>query len=483
MFITISRKQFEELGDDELRRACVKPIAEQIRGKSFAVKSKVLAKLNRQQQALFLYAAWYDHAKQSPMELFCWTAHVLGQRGYWEGVTKAVRFFGDEAMSSILKELQAMLEAHVLQQESTLSEVTFKDLELHDDLREQVEDCYRRFQLEVPGSLHRLARYIRAHTERFIIFLPEGGMDMNDLLSGIPELQDCERLELIHKGYSSDSKYIAYSRDGQPQYLLRTYALEEDTRKRQEFRVLEQLREQAVMCSKPIAVGRLEDYALGYMLLSYIDGGDATDELPLLSLGEQYEIGLQAGAELRKIHQIHAPDDVEPWESRVVAKYRRYREGYEQSGVTIPYEDKLISFIEANLGRMKGRPNILQHDDFHVGNLIVKDKRLSGVIDVNRFDWGDPVHEFLKAGFFSAEVSIPFAVGQIDGYYGDETADDSFWALYSLYIALTILSSVVWILRVRPEELDDMLVRINRVWEDHDGFERLVPKWYSEFRR
>ncbi|MCM3627858.1 phosphotransferase [Paenibacillus glycanilyticus] len=306
---------------------------------------------------------------------------------------------------------------------------------------------------------------------------------MNVLLTGIPELQDCVKLELIDKGYSSDSKYTAYGRDGEPLYLLRTYAPEEDARKREEFRVLEQLREQDVLCSRPIAIGTLEEPSLGYMLLSYIEGGDAADELPRLTGSEQYGIGLRAGAELRKIHQIHAPEGMESWESRVVAKYRRYREGYEQGGAAIAYEDRLFSFIEANLGLLKGRPNILQHDDFHTGNLIVKDGRLSGVIDVNRFDWGDPVHEFLKAGFFSAEVSIPFAVGQIDGYYGAGEPDASFWALYSLYIAMTILSSVVWILRVRPEELDDMLVRINRVWEDHDGFERLVPKWYSEYKR
>ena len=307
---------------------------------------------------------------------------------------------------------------------------------------------------------------------------------MNDLLALIPALQGCcKQLELIPKGYSSDSKYIAYDGQGKASYLLRTYAFEEDARKQQEFRVLEQLQQQGVLCSKPIAMGKLDELGLGYMLLSYVDGGDALDELPLLSNSKQYEIGVQAGAELRKIHQIHAPNDVEPWEARVVAKYRRYREGYEQSGVTIAYEDKLFSFIEANLGLLKGRPNRLQHDDFHIGNLIVKDGRLSGVIDVNRFDWGDPIHEFLKAGFFSAEVSIPFAVGQIDGYYADGKPEDSFWTLYSLCIALTILSSVVWILRVRPEELDDMLERINRVWEDHDGFERLAPRWYTEYRR
>ncbi|EPY06294.1 hypothetical protein PAALTS15_16301 [Paenibacillus alvei TS-15] len=106
---------------------------------------------------------------------------------------------------------------------------------------------------------------------------------------------------------------------------------------------------------------------------------------------------------------------------------------------------------------MRHRPNLFQHDDFHVGNLIIKDNQLSGVIDFNRFDWGDPIHEFLKVGMFSSEVRIPFSIGQIRGYHKDSEPDDLFWRLYSLYLAMD---------------------KIDRVLEDHDYFRLLKPKWY-----
>ncbi|MCZ3365579.1 MULTISPECIES: aminoglycoside phosphotransferase family protein [Methanobacterium] len=39
----------------------------------------------------------------------------------------------------------------------------------------------------------------------------------------------------------------------------------------------------------------------------------------------------------------------------------------------------------------KERPNIFQHDDFHAGNIIINNnKELTGIIDFNRYDWGDP---------------------------------------------------------------------------------------------
>ncbi|MCE7792052.1 aminoglycoside phosphotransferase family protein [Salipaludibacillus sp. CUR1] len=37
---------------------------------------------------------------------------------------------------------------------------------------------------------------------------------------------------------------------------------------------------------------------------------------------------------------------------------------------------------------MKQRPNLFQHDDFHLGNIIVNNKKFAGVIDFNRYDWG-----------------------------------------------------------------------------------------------
>ncbi|QYR22441.1 phosphotransferase [Paenibacillus sp. sptzw28] len=107
----------------------------------------------------------------------------------------------------------------------------------------------------------------------------------------------------------------------------------------------------------------------------------------------------------------------------------------------------LLSIIDENLYLMKDRPNLFQHDDSHIANFIVKDGKLSRIIDFNRHDWGDPIHEFVKVGIFSAAVSVPFSVGQ-----------------------------------VKPEELDTMLMKIHKVMDDHDCFKLIVPKWYSEFQ-
>lgn len=81
---------------------------------------------------------------------------------------------------------------------------------------------------------------------------------------------------------------------------------------------------------------------------------------------------------------------------------------------------------------------------------------------------------------FSSEVSIPFSIGQIRGYHRDAEPNESFWRLYSLYLAMCLISSMVWIIKVKPEETDIMMNKIDRVLEEHEHFRLIKPKWYSE---
>ncbi|MOA51051.1 hypothetical protein D3C78_1741480 [compost metagenome] len=77
-------------------------------------------------------------------------------------------------------------------------------------------------------------------------------------------------------------------------------------------------------------------------------------------------------------------------------------------------------------------------------------------------------------------MSIPFSIGQIRGYHKDSEPDELFWRLYSLYLAMCLISSIVWIIKVKPEETNIMMDKIDRVLEDHEYFRLIKPKWYSE---
>lgn len=50
--------------------------------------------------------------------------------------------------------------------------------------------------------------------------------------------------------------------------------------------------------------------------------------------------------------------------------------------------------MESNRYLLEGRPQTFQHGDYHVGNMIITKSRELGIIDLNRFDYGDPWEEF-----------------------------------------------------------------------------------------
>ncbi|HDX9588950.1 TPA: aminoglycoside phosphotransferase family protein [Bacillus pseudomycoides] len=289
-------------------------------------------------------------------------------------------------------------------------------------------------------------------------------------------LHCANRVERLSKGYSPDEKYVVYSGDGK--FLLRTGSLEGYERKQTEFQILKRMQEYHVKSSKPIKIGILEEMNSCYTIYSFIEGVDVKETLTVLTDQEQYKIGIEAGGQLSRMHLLEAPITIKSWYEQAMQKHYRYLDAYEKSGIKIENDYKVINFIEENKYLLKGRPNRFQHDDFHLQNIIVDNNRYAGVIDFNNFDWGDPIHDFVKVALFQRNESIPFSIGQIQGYF-NHTVPGDFWLIYSIYAGMVIFSSVVWSLRFAPHQLDEMIERLHNILEDHKGFEIVRPLWYE----
>jgi aminoglycoside phosphotransferase (APT) family kinase protein len=293
----------------------------------------------------------------------------------------------------------------------------------------------------------------------------------------LPLLNEAIAIEPIHKGYSTDIKVIVHLQDNK-KLLLRLFDLAVLEQKLLEYDFLKKVEGYGVKCSKTLACGKLADLNQGYMLLTFIEGTDAIEELPKLAEIEQYQIGFETGKELLKMHQFEALAGVSPWYERKTEKHRSLMIEYAELNVPFKQDSKIITFIDNHIELMKYRPNLFLHDDIHVGNIIVKDRQFSGLIDFNRYDWGDPVHDFLKMGMFSKGVSIPFSIGQVKGYHQSREPDELFWKLYALYLAMSLFSSIVWVWKVVPEEKDSLLSKIALILEDQDNFDSFKPTWY-----
>jgi len=291
------------------------------------------------------------------------------------------------------------------------------------------------------------------------------------------------------KGYSLDQKYLLLSRCGK-KYLARITTSDDTsviTSRREQFNLLLKLRNYSLFVPEPYQFQITDHNRTCLMILDYIEGDDGEEAICRLSSEEQYKIGYQAGEELRKLHQLPAPAGTAPWHQAKKLKYERYCAAFADETfktLNIDFDiDAVQQYVYGQLHLMEGIEQTFQHDDYHPANLIIQNGHLNGIIDFNRSDWGDPVHDFYKVAMFTRHISIPFARGQVDGYCcGSVTSD--FWSRYSLYCAMSIIPDLVWSGRYSrqtgSDELEHSINRVQAIIRDHLGFSRIIPKWYRD---
>ena len=123
-----------------------------------------------------------------------------------------------------------------------------------------------------------------------------------------------KRIDPIQKGMSSDKKYYIETTTNE-KLLLRIADISRYDKKETEFEVMQRLAESGVSMPRPIEFGICDNGKSVYTLLTWYDGEEAETVLPKLPETMQYVLGVSAGRILRKIHDIPAPTDLEPWES------------------------------------------------------------------------------------------------------------------------------------------------------------------------
>lgn len=278
----------------------------------------------------------------------------------------------------------------------------------------------------------------------------------------------------VEKGWSGDRKYRAVLEDGTT-VLYRVTPPESYARKREEFAYMRRAEALGVPMCRPLHFGVNSDGV--YSVQSWIDGEDAETAVSCLSAREQYRLGFQAGKILRRLHTIPAPADAEEWELRFSRKLERKIAAYESCPIRYPEGERFLSCIAENRRLLRNRPQVMQHGDYHIGNLMLQNGQIF-VIDFNRFDWGDPYEEFNRI-VWCAQCSPAFAAGQVRGYFGGEPQEE-FWRLLALYIASNTLSSLPWAIPFGQREIDTMLRQAQDVLHWYRGMREPVPLWYTE---
>jgi serine/threonine-protein kinase len=297
-----------------------------------------------------------------------------------------------------------------------------------------------------------------------------GGTEVTD----IPGYATAIKIEPLHKGWSSDKKYVVDTIDGR--LLLRMADIAEYDHKRAEYEMLGRMAELDVPASRPVDFGVCDGGKSVYQLLAWIDGEDAEAALPALTETEQYVLGVRSGEILRKIHSIPAKETQEDWAVRFNRKTDRKMDAYRKCGLRFDGDERLVAYIEQNRALLDSRPQCYQHGDYHVGNMIIGAGNALSIIDWNRPDYGDPWEEFNRI-VWSAQCSPHFATGQLHGYFGGEPPM-AFFQLLAFYIASNTLSSIYWAIPFGQSEVDTMMKQSQDVLSWYDNMRNPVPSWY-----
>lgn len=277
----------------------------------------------------------------------------------------------------------------------------------------------------------------------------------------------------ITKGWSADQKFLAVDEHGQ-KFLLRIALVEKLADKQAEFALLKILFERNLPVQKTVEL--TYDGQSVYQIFEWIEGEDLRQAAPNLSDESLYELGCQAGKQLKVLHQIPIDQTSLDWESYYQAKIDKKTAAYQTASHAYEQGQAMLEFIGRSRHLVGGRPIAYHHGDFHDGNMLVGQDGQLYLLDFDRFDKGDPWEEFNRL-IFTVETSPALARGMLDAYF-EEAIPEEFWQLLALYLTVNSIGALVWAEEVNPDQIPLMKTQAKQLFDWYQGYKEVIPSWY-----
>jgi aminoglycoside phosphotransferase (APT) family kinase protein len=296
-------------------------------------------------------------------------------------------------------------------------------------------------------------------------------MEQRQLLIEKYHYQD---VQYLNKGWSVDQKWIGIK--DQQKHLIRISDISLRSRRKWEFEQITRLYQQGWPVNRPLLFIEEADIVIG--IYSYIEALDLETAIQTLPASMQYDMGYFAGEALSAIHCLPIETDSINQYERMSKKMYKHIDQYLQKDLHFPNDDLVIDYIKNNLHILSDRPLVFQHGDYHIGNMLLVEYQHAAIIDFNRCDIGDPYEEFVRAYFFSRKHSVPFVIGQLDGYFKNGIPDD-FHVLMKLYMADSLLSALTWSTQFSIGQTEELKKYVLMIMDDYDQFQKDIPTWLN----
>lgn len=296
-------------------------------------------------------------------------------------------------------------------------------------------------------------------------------------LLDIPYYDTWTCIRKINEGWSKDLKFYIEDNMGK-RFLLRLSHISQYEKKVKEFEIIKKINSLDFIMSKAIEIGVCNSRNNVYILLNWVNGTSLITAITDVTEKEQYNLGLEAGRILKQIHSIKVHEkDISKVDNKEIILNRI--KTYENCSNRVENDEIAIDFVKNNINKVHNTPSVYLHGDFHVGNLLLTEERKLGVIDFNRWKCSDRYEEFYKTQSFDRNVSVPFSIGKIHGYF-DFNPLEEFWEALAVYVAYSSLHSIAWAEKFGEDEVRFMTKCCATTFEDYKYFKEIKPSWYLD---
>lgn len=288
----------------------------------------------------------------------------------------------------------------------------------------------------------------------------------------------------IHKfteltsGWSNDYKLHLYTNQGDFLLRISEYSNKQETIKKYEYS--KTLYNDKIKMSKSLCIDSL-DHKYILWLLSWIPGNELRQVIDTFSYSEQYCIGYKAGSNLKILHENQSEIKNISWSSLYGEKIKKKIDRYLRCGDKYDNDEVVLDYIYNHINLLDDRPIIIQHGDYHDGNIVINLNKQIGIIDYNRIDIGDPWQEFDKT-IWSLKYSLGFTQGIVDGYF-DNNIPEKFFQLLALYVSVLQISNLPWAIKYNQRnQVQICKEQTKKLIFWYDNYNTVIPKWFMEGR-
>lgn len=277
-------------------------------------------------------------------------------------------------------------------------------------------------------------------------------------------------------GWSTEEKLYIKDEYGR-EFLVRVSPYSELDKWKYNFCLSQNFYKENICMAKPLIFTTVSDKYI-ITILTWIEGEELRDNFQLFTYSQHYNLGIEAGKNLKILHTDQKCRTNQRWFEMYSDKIDKKLYNYNKCNLKFKDDTLIIKFINSNIDLLKKRPVILQHGDYHDGNLIVDKNGGLGIIDYNRIDWGDPWQEFDKL-IWTLLYSEVFPKGMIDGYFNCKVPIEFFQAL-ALYSCVILISNLAWAVKYnKKDQVSKVMRQKDNILMWYRRFSDVIPEWYK----